>query len=127
MLGCVSSAVSYRPRADDSAVRLRYNLPVALPTLSSTLTVPLVLPPPRSDSLSPSHTPSTSPAPSTKDRRLPKRKETAPRYDFDPLRVAKREDGWAEMLEGLLLRWVEEAVREAREDVAAREGGGGGA
>jgi hypothetical protein len=54
----------------------------------------------------------------------PKRKETTPRYDFDPLKVAKREDGWAEMLEGLLLRWLEEAVREAREDVAAREASG---
>ena len=92
-----------------------------MPTHSSTLTVPLVLPPPRSDSLSPSQNPSTSSVPGAKDRAVPKRKETIPRYDFDPLKVAKREDGWAEMLEGLLVRWLGEAVREAREDVAARD------
>jgi hypothetical protein len=31
--------------------------------------------------------------------------------------VAKRTEGWEEMMERVLLRWVSEAVREARESV----------
>ncbi|ORX39246.1 hypothetical protein BD324DRAFT_618983 [Kockovaella imperatae] len=109
-----------------AALKHRYNLPIHMPASSSTyLTVPPSLPQPRSaESPSPTLSPSMfgSPLPpeprfgpaKRKDSRI---KENAARVDFDPVTVAKRGEGWEEMLGGLLRVWVEEAAREVKEDV----------
>lgn len=83
-----------------------------MPTSSRTLAVPLILPP-KPASPSPNPSPSVSPVPGM--RTPPKRKDMAPRIDFDPLVVAKKGEGWEESLRVVLERWVEEAAREARE------------
>ena len=64
-------------------------------------------------------TPSVPSVPSPAPKRT---KENAPKIEFDPLVVAKKTDGWEEMLGGLLDKWVDEAASEAREAV----GGDGG-
>lgn len=102
-----------------SALRLRYNLPIQLPTSTVTLAVPLVFPPPRSSSSSATSTPSRGPSPL--ERQPPKKKDTVPRIDFDPMVVAKRGEGWEEMMLQLVVRWVDEASREARESLSHHE------
>ena len=50
-------------------------------------------------------------------KRKDSKRESGPRIDFDPAIVAKRGEGWEEMLGGLLRVWVEEAAKEVREEV----------
>ena len=39
------------------------------------------------------------------------------RIDFDPALVAKKGENWEEMFESLLMRWLEEASAEARDQL----------
>ena len=100
-----------------------------MPASSSTLlSVPPSLPPPHSpvpESPSPSLSAGVFGAPLPPEQRSTPLKKKAvalkranrPKIDFDPVLVAKRGEGWDEMLGGLLKVWVEEAAKEVREDV----------
>lgn len=109
------------------AIRLRFNLPISMPTPTpSLLSVPSLPTPGRPTSPSPeggAHVnlpkhggvvPSGK-APLTSTTSTTSTKKAAERIEFDPLMVAKRTEGWEDMLAGVLVRWVEEAAREERE------------
>lgn len=83
-----------------AALKLRYLIPIVAPSppLGSTIK------PSSSDS-----TPMTSPLPSTV-----KFPNTEPQVYFDARTVARRDEGWEEMLEQILERWVQAVVDERR-------------
>jgi hypothetical protein len=97
-----------------SALKHRYNLPISLPptTTSTLLPKPSTLPS-RAPGPSPDFGASQTPLLSSSTAWKPSR--DAPRIDFDPSLVAKKGDHWEEMFERLLMRWLEEASTEARE------------
>ena len=76
------------------ALKLRYLVPVVGPTLSK-----LAAPP---SSPSASHTPTPF-------------RTSEPPINFDIPIVARTEEGWEDMLEGVLLRWVKAVVDEQRQ------------
>ena len=96
------------------ALRHRYNLPIVLPP--STSTTSLI---PKPSSL-PTRTPGPSPlldhrpSISKADQSLPPKSKEGQRIDFDPGLVAKKGEGWEEMFELVLQRWLDEASLEAR-------------
>ena len=100
------------------SLRLRYNLPIQMPSnAASSLFLPVSNALPHSSSPSTTAaTPRTSPDPDTKafPPNSKRGRENAPRIDFDPLIVAKRAEGWEGMLVEVLGKWVEAAAREAR-------------
>jgi hypothetical protein len=103
------------------AIRLRFNLPISMPTPTpSLLSVPSLPAPGRPTSPSPdgganATLPKHSGIVASGKTPTTSAKKTAERIEFDPLMVAKRAEGWEGMLAGLLVRWVEEAAREERE------------
>lgn len=84
----------------NSALKLRYMLPIQVP--SQTLT----------QSSGPG-TPVNTTALLGSPARPPPR-STEPAILFDARVVAKRDDGWEEMLETVLLGWIKKAVDERR-------------
>ncbi|KAA1470852.1 hypothetical protein DENSPDRAFT_798367 [Dentipellis sp. KUC8613] len=84
-----------------AALKLRYMLPIVGPTQTS-------------NNLKPSSadtTPLTSPSPSL--IKFPTT-NTEPPIHFDARTVARKDDGWEEMLERMFLRWVQAVVDEKR-------------
>ncbi|KAJ3840793.1 hypothetical protein F5878DRAFT_723485 [Lentinula raphanica] len=109
------------------ALKLRYMLPIVVP--SQTLSSPPNPSPTHnttsnsnSNSNSPSttahNTPLSSPHPSisTSNQKLPKFPTNEPPVTFDARIVAKQEDGWEEMLEAVLRRWMWRVVDEKRSE-----------
>ncbi|KAJ3764199.1 hypothetical protein EV360DRAFT_31871 [Lentinula raphanica] len=109
------------------ALKLRYMLPIVVP--SQTLSSPPNPNPTHnttsnsnSNSNSPSttahNTPLSSPHPSisTSNQKLPKFPTNEPPVTFDARIVAKQEDGWEEMLEAVLRRWMWRVVDEKRSE-----------
>ncbi|KAF9560411.1 hypothetical protein CPC08DRAFT_762703 [Agrocybe pediades] len=91
------------------ALKLRYMLPIQIPTQ------PIANPP--GSSTSRTNTPAGTPLSSPSKQRFPLglgRPDREPPILFDARVVAKKEDGWEEMLEAVLYRWVEKAVEERR-------------
>lgn len=88
MLGCVSTTSYF---ANDSAVRMRFNIPISMPT------------------------PPTSPPPKSAVQAALGRRRSLQVNEFDPLVVAKRADGWELMLRTIIDAWMAEAAREVRE------------
>lgn len=111
------------------AIRLRFNLPISMPTPTpSLLSVPSLPAPGRPTSPSPDGGAHVNlpkhggvvPSGKTPLASTTSTKKPAERIEFDPLMVAKRTEGWEDMLAGVLVRWVEEAAREERELCEAR-------
>ncbi|KAJ3730741.1 hypothetical protein C8R42DRAFT_14926 [Lentinula raphanica] len=109
------------------ALKLRYMLPIVVP--SQTLSSPPNPNPTHnttsnsnSNSNSPSttahNTPLSSPHPSisTSNQKLPKFPTNEPPVTFDARVVAKQEEGWEEMLEAVLRRWMWRVVDEKRSE-----------
>ncbi|KAK8844136.1 hypothetical protein IAR55_006930 [Kwoniella newhampshirensis] len=99
-----------------AALRHRYQLPISMP-LSHTASSTFLTVPSRSNSTSPNPAP---PLP-TRNQSLPpggttlSRFKVRPKIEYDPIVIAKREEGWEEMLSIVLERWVEAAGKEVRE------------
>ncbi|WVQ90157.1 hypothetical protein IAS59_003934 [Cryptococcus gattii] len=103
-----------------AALRHRYQLPILMPSSTSTssfLPKPAALPQPgkdrveRSTSAPPSTPKAVSPRPSTPTSITSKSRDVI-KIDFDPMTVAKKFEGWEEMLEEVVSNWVEGVVRE---------------
>ena len=82
---------------DDRAIKLRYNIPVHISSQVSKTGV--------SDL-----TQQRASSPADRSRR-----DSAPKIDFDPMSIAKKGEGWDDMLQRVLLRWIMEVSREIRE------------
>ncbi|KAK4689386.1 hypothetical protein P7C73_g725, partial [Tremellales sp. Uapishka_1] len=91
-----------------AALRLRYSLPVNLPTAHGT-------PNQRSSSPSPSTSPTKKPVPLPQSSIGSSRKND-PRIDFDPMIIARKGEGWEGMLENAISKWIQSVAREVRED-----------
>ncbi|KAJ4490623.1 hypothetical protein J3R30DRAFT_3278134 [Lentinula aciculospora] len=92
------------------ALKLRYMLPILVPsqTLSSAGT--------NSSNTPPTHTHPLSPLPSPFPLSQRKFATNEPPVMFDARVVAKQEDGWEEMLEAVVRRWMWRVVDEKRMD-----------
>lgn len=115
------------------ALRHRYQLPILMPSSTSTssfLPKPAALPQPgkdrveRSTSAPPSTPKAVSPRPSTPTSITSKSRDVI-KIDFDPMTVAKKLEGWEEMLEEVVSNWVEGVVREINAVREARQKRGG--
>ncbi|ORY72380.1 hypothetical protein BCR35DRAFT_307646 [Leucosporidium creatinivorum] len=61
--------------------------------------------------------PSASDSPSTSTPNPNLSSAPKPPPSFDPLLIARKEEGWMEMLEGAVVRWLEKVVQERREEM----------
>jgi len=95
-------------RCSIRALKLRYMMPIQLP--SQLVSQP---PPTLTPSISAANTPVSSPGASL--QRFPLGKaDREPPILFDARIVAKKDDGWEDMLEAVLFRWVDKVVDERR-------------
>lgn len=115
------------------ALRHRYQLLILMPSSTSTssfLPKPAALPQPgkdrgeRSTSAPPSTPKAVSPRPSTPTSITSKSRDVH-KIEFDPMTVAKKLEGWEEMLEEVLSNWVKGVVREINAVREARQKRGG--
>ncbi|OXB36231.1 hypothetical protein LQV05_004557 [Cryptococcus neoformans] len=116
-----------------AALRHRYQLPILMPSstsASSFLPKPVALPQAgkdrveRSTSAPPSTPKSASSLPSTPASTTMKGRDV-PKIEFDPMAVAKKLEGWEEMLEEVVSNWVAGVVREINAVREARKKRGG--
>ena len=86
-----------------SALKLRYTLPIHIPSHLST---------------NPSSTPLSSPSAKMQSFTFPakQRHRRESPIVFDARVVAKKDAGWEDMLESVLMRWVDKVVEERRVD-----------
>lgn len=115
------------------ALRHRYQLPILMPSSTSApsfLPKPVALPQPskdrveRSTSAPPSTPKSASSLPNTPTSTTSKGRDV-PKIEFDPMTVAKKLEGWEEMLEEVVNNWVAGVVREINAVREARKKRGG--
>ncbi|KAK1232863.1 hypothetical protein PQX77_003976 [Marasmius sp. AFHP31] len=89
------------------ALKLRYMLPIVTPAVPAG-----PRPPAGRGSQPPSSTNTPLTSPSAQQRKFP---TNEPPISFDAKVVAKKDDGWEDMLEAVLLRWMWRVVDERRE------------
>lgn len=121
---CIAVVDSYLTVRLLSALKLRYLLPLVVPSTPSRPDhIPRTASPARAHSrgVSPARSPSIHPvslsAPDAPPSPSPMKTRSAtaePPIIFDPRLVARKDDGWEIMLETAVLRWVKAVVEETR-------------
>ncbi|TFK70980.1 hypothetical protein BDN72DRAFT_838226 [Pluteus cervinus] len=103
------------------ALKIRYLIPIYIPTHTLPLPVPAPGMPNPNNSSPGSNSPAMGSTPLSSPgliSRFPSSSSAAgsgePPITFDTRIVAKRDDGWEDMLEGVLLKWVRKVVDEKR-------------
>jgi len=92
------------------ALRLRYGLPIHMPSNpSSLLRVSTVPPAPVRMSSVPALQPDSKALFGSV-----RRTKDIPKFEFDPMMIARRSDGWDSLLESVVKSWVESVAKETR-------------
>lgn len=94
-------------------MRHRYNIPIHIPTSAPSGVNPLFLPAqPSAGTIGGRRVSGQRPS------AFRERSTEADRIIFDPLQVARREEGWAEALQRILLPWLAEVRRERQQSTS---------